>query len=240
MEGERVFLSPILRPVERAVYRVAGVDETTEQGWNGYAVAVLVMAARRHRRRLRRAPPAGRPAAQPGRDPGHVTRARVQHVGQLRDQHQLAELLGRDRGDLPHAGGRPRGPQLHLRRDRPGHRDRAVPRADPPQREDHRQLLGRPDPRRPVPAAADLDRRRARARVAGRPPDLGSRPRPSRRSRARSRTSRSAPSPPRSGSRSWATTAAGSSTRTRPTRSRTPRRSPTGSRCSRSCCSRSR
>ena len=36
-----------------------------------------------------------------------------------------------------------------------------------------RQLLGRPDPRRAVPAAADLDRRRARARVAGRPADVG-------------------------------------------------------------------
>ncbi len=45
MEGERVFLSPILRPVERAVYRVCGVDESSEQGWRGYAIAVLVLAA---------------------------------------------------------------------------------------------------------------------------------------------------------------------------------------------------
>ncbi len=44
MEGERTLLSPILRPVERAVYRVAGIDETAEQGWKGYAVSVLVMA----------------------------------------------------------------------------------------------------------------------------------------------------------------------------------------------------
>ncbi len=44
MEGERVFLSPVLRPVERLVYRVCGVDETAEQGWRGYAVAVLAMA----------------------------------------------------------------------------------------------------------------------------------------------------------------------------------------------------
>ena len=44
-EGERVFLSPIVRPVERLVYRVGGIDETAEQGWKGYAVAVLVMAA---------------------------------------------------------------------------------------------------------------------------------------------------------------------------------------------------
>ena len=45
MEGERTFLSPVLRPVERVVYRVSGVDETTEQDWKGYTIAVLVMAA---------------------------------------------------------------------------------------------------------------------------------------------------------------------------------------------------
>jgi K+-transporting ATPase ATPase A chain len=44
MEGERVFLSPVVRPVERAIYRIAGVDETSEQSWKGYTVAVLVMA----------------------------------------------------------------------------------------------------------------------------------------------------------------------------------------------------
>jgi K+-transporting ATPase ATPase A chain len=44
MEGERTFLSPILRPIERVVYRVSGVDETTEQDWKGYTIAVLVMA----------------------------------------------------------------------------------------------------------------------------------------------------------------------------------------------------
>ncbi len=45
MEGERTFLSPVLRPVERLVYRVCGIDETVEQSWKGYTVAVLVMAA---------------------------------------------------------------------------------------------------------------------------------------------------------------------------------------------------
>ncbi len=44
MEGERAFLSPVIRPVERAIYRVCGIDETAEQGWKGYAVSVLVMA----------------------------------------------------------------------------------------------------------------------------------------------------------------------------------------------------
>ena len=44
MEGERTFLSPFLRPIERSIYRVCGVDETAEQDWKGYAIAVLAMA----------------------------------------------------------------------------------------------------------------------------------------------------------------------------------------------------
>ena len=44
MEGERTFLSPVLRPVERGIYRVARIDETVEQGWKGYAISVVVMA----------------------------------------------------------------------------------------------------------------------------------------------------------------------------------------------------
>ncbi len=44
MEGQRVFLSPVLRPVERVIYRVSGVDETAEQDWKGYTAAVLAMA----------------------------------------------------------------------------------------------------------------------------------------------------------------------------------------------------
>src|SRR5438270_3724311 len=39
--GERTFLSPVLRPVERAVYWCCGVNEKEEQHWLTYAVAVL-------------------------------------------------------------------------------------------------------------------------------------------------------------------------------------------------------
>src|SRR5260370_12098990 len=39
--GERSFLSPLLRPVERAVYWCCGVDEKEEQHWLTYAVAML-------------------------------------------------------------------------------------------------------------------------------------------------------------------------------------------------------
>src|SRR5215469_16239912 len=39
--GERTFLSPVLRPIERAVYWCCGVDEKEEQHWLTYAVALL-------------------------------------------------------------------------------------------------------------------------------------------------------------------------------------------------------
>ncbi len=44
MEGERVFLSPIIRPVERGVYKVVRVDETVEQDWKAYAVSVILFS----------------------------------------------------------------------------------------------------------------------------------------------------------------------------------------------------
>src|SRR5450631_3300365 len=39
--GERTFLSPILRPVEAGVYWIGGVDEKREQHWLTYTVAML-------------------------------------------------------------------------------------------------------------------------------------------------------------------------------------------------------
>jgi potassium-transporting ATPase potassium-binding subunit len=39
--GERTLLSPLLRPIERAIYWCCGVDEKEEQHWLTYAVAVL-------------------------------------------------------------------------------------------------------------------------------------------------------------------------------------------------------
>ena len=42
--GERTWLWPILRPVERAIYRVSGVDETREQSWLTYAVSLLAFS----------------------------------------------------------------------------------------------------------------------------------------------------------------------------------------------------
>src|SRR6267154_1092606 len=39
--GERTFLSPVLQPVEAALYWVGGVDERREQHWLTYTVSML-------------------------------------------------------------------------------------------------------------------------------------------------------------------------------------------------------
>jgi K+-transporting ATPase ATPase A chain len=42
--GERTFLSPILRPVERLIYAICGVHENVEQSWKRYAGNLLLFA----------------------------------------------------------------------------------------------------------------------------------------------------------------------------------------------------
>ncbi len=42
--GERTFLDPALRPIERLLYRVTGVDEKREMRWTEYAVAMLLFS----------------------------------------------------------------------------------------------------------------------------------------------------------------------------------------------------
>ena len=44
LEGGRHPLARVLGPVERGIYRVAGVDPAREQGWRGYAVALLLFS----------------------------------------------------------------------------------------------------------------------------------------------------------------------------------------------------
>src|SRR3954471_15917206 len=41
---ERTWLDPILRPLERLIYRSTGVDETREMRWTEYAVAMLAFS----------------------------------------------------------------------------------------------------------------------------------------------------------------------------------------------------
>ena len=41
---EKTFLDPVLRPVERLVYRLTGVDETHEMRWTEYTIAMLLFS----------------------------------------------------------------------------------------------------------------------------------------------------------------------------------------------------
>ncbi|MGO9420413.1 potassium-transporting ATPase subunit KdpA [Roseiarcus sp.] len=42
--GEKTLLSPVLAPVERGFYRLAGVDPSREQDWFGYTLAMVVFS----------------------------------------------------------------------------------------------------------------------------------------------------------------------------------------------------
>jgi K+-transporting ATPase ATPase A chain len=45
LEGERTWLDPVLRPVERLIYRLSGVNAAEEMNWREYAYAMLGFAA---------------------------------------------------------------------------------------------------------------------------------------------------------------------------------------------------
>ena len=164
---ERTWLDPVLRPVERLIYRTTGVDDTREMRWTEYATAMLLFSVvsmlvlyliQRVQQWLPWNPQGfGAVAA----------RSRVQHRGVVHDQHELAGLRRRDDDELSHADGRARVPQLRVGRHRHRARDCIHPR-DLTKREGHpRQFLGRSGPLLAVGVAAVLHRRGACAGLAG-------------------------------------------------------------------------
>jgi K+-transporting ATPase ATPase A chain len=45
LEGERTWLDPLLRPIERLIYKLSGVDSKREMNWREYAFAMLGFSA---------------------------------------------------------------------------------------------------------------------------------------------------------------------------------------------------
>ena len=45
LERGKTFLDPVVRPLERATYRVCGIDPEKEQSWFGYALSLLMFSA---------------------------------------------------------------------------------------------------------------------------------------------------------------------------------------------------
>ncbi len=41
-QGERTFISPVVSPIERTVYRLTGLRPTEEMDWKVYALAMLL------------------------------------------------------------------------------------------------------------------------------------------------------------------------------------------------------
>src|ERR1700758_5750457 len=41
---EKTFMDPVLRPIERLLYRVTGVDENHEMRWTEYAISMLLFS----------------------------------------------------------------------------------------------------------------------------------------------------------------------------------------------------
>ena len=44
LQGEKTFLDPVLRPIERLIYRISGIDASIEMNWREYAVAMLLFS----------------------------------------------------------------------------------------------------------------------------------------------------------------------------------------------------
>ena len=129
---ERTWLDPVLRPLERLIYRLTGVDETHEMRWTEYALAMLafsvvsmlVLYAMQRLQALLPFNPQGLAAVRAG--------PRLQHRRVVHDQHQLAVVRRRDDDELPHADGGARVPQLRVG----GGRHRAGDRVHPRHRRD--------------------------------------------------------------------------------------------------------
>src|ERR1035437_6446822 len=43
-QGERTFLHPVLRPVEKLIYRLCGIREDTEQRWTQYTASLIAFS----------------------------------------------------------------------------------------------------------------------------------------------------------------------------------------------------
>ena len=174
-EGERDRCSiASLGPVERLLYRAAGVARGRGDDWKTYALAMLLFNVRGHRASSMSS--CGSSTLLP-LNPQRFRRddagSRLQHRRELRHEHELAGVRRRVDDELPHADGR-RSPCRTSSPPRPAWPSlvaliRGFARKTA---EDDRQLLGRPRPEHALHPPAALDRPRARPRLAGRRAEL--------------------------------------------------------------------
>ena len=171
LAGERTFLSPVLKPVERVFYKLSGVDPAREQSWFVYAMAMLAFsvvgflslyALQRLQNVL--------PLNPQGFDPVPADLAFNTSMSFITNTN-WQNYSGETTMSSSHADARPDGAQFRLRRDRPRHGVRAGAWVCSRGIAYGRQFLGRSYAGDALRVAADLDRRRARARCAGKSAD---------------------------------------------------------------------
>ena len=171
--GERTFLSPVLRPVEARPLldrRRRREARTALADLYGRDAAV---PCRRLSDHLWPDAAAGAVAVQPGGAIRGRRRSVLQHCDLLHHQHQLAELRRREHAVVPDADARADAPEFPVGGDRHRARGGADPRLLPFLDAHHRQFLGRCDPLHALCAAADLHRLHAVPGRQGMPQTLG-------------------------------------------------------------------
>ena len=169
--GQRVFLSPVVAPVERLFYRVLRVRPDREgQDWKGYARSLIVFSlfswlALYLILRTQGIQPFNPEGFHSGpwdlsfnTASSFITNTNWQYYGGEATLTYFAQMTGLAVQNFALGGGRNR------------HRHRPDSRHRRPQRAGDRQLLGRPGPRLALHPAADLRRRRPLPRLPGRDP----------------------------------------------------------------------
>jgi len=90
---EKTFLDAVLRPIEKLVYRLTGVNEKHEMRWTEYAVAMLLFSGGVDDRALSDRAHAEMAPIQSAEVPQRRTGIGIWHGGVVHDKHQLAGLL---------------------------------------------------------------------------------------------------------------------------------------------------
>ena len=117
-EGRAMRAQRIGGPLERLIYRGAGVDSARDMGWVEYAMAMLWFNLAGGLFCYARAAAADMAAAQSAGHGRGDARFRLQHGDELHHEHELAGLRRRVDDELSHADARPRRAELRLRGDR--------------------------------------------------------------------------------------------------------------------------
>ena len=126
-QGEKTFLDPLLRPLEKWIYRLSDVHPDEDMNWKVYALAMMLfnglglLAVYAFQRLQGYLPlnPQGFSAVSPD--------SVLEHGRQLCHQHQLAGLRRRDHHELPDPDAGADHPELRLGRHRHGGRHRHDP-----------------------------------------------------------------------------------------------------------------